>query len=131
METGTLLILFESGKAALDDAAEALKGRVFEVEKRTLATGGEVLTAKWGSGPVFHVCFNEAAHVAEESREIGEGSDFTDQLNRCNARFEVIIEDLDQAIDEMNSLIELQLTLQTLTGGFIYNCWNGELSEPE
>ena len=131
MEPGTLLILFESGKATLDDAAEALKSRSFEVEKRTLETGGEVLTARYGSGPMFHVCFNDAAHIAEESREIGDGSDFTEQLSRCNVRFEVIIEDLEQAIDEMNSLIELQLTLQSLANGFIYNYWNGELSEPE
>ncbi len=131
METGTLLILFESGQATLDEAAEALKGRGFEVEKRTLETGGEVLTAQYESGPVFHVCFNDSDHVVEESREIGEGTEFTEQLSRCSVRFEVIIEDLDQAIDEMNSLIELQLTLQSLTNGFILNCWNGELSEPE
>ena len=131
METGTLLILFGSGKATLDDAAEALQQRAFGVEKRTLETGGNVLTARYGSGPVFHVCFNDAEHVAEESREIGDGSEFTEPLGRCNVRFEVIIEDLDEAIDEMNSLIELQLTLQALTDGFLFNCWNGELSEPE
>ncbi len=131
METGTLLILFESGRATLDGAAEALQQRAFGVEKRTLETGGNVLTVRHGNGPVFHVCFNDAAHVVEESREIGDGSDFTEPLGRCNTRFEVIIEDLDLAIDEMNSLIELQLTLQSLTGGFLYNCWNGELSEPE
>ncbi len=131
METGTLLILFKSGGATLDNAAEALQQRSFNVEKRTLETGGNVLSARSGSGPVFHVCFNDASHVVDESREIGSGSDFTEQLGRCNVRFEVIIEDLDLAIDEMSSLIELQLTLQSLTGGFIYNCWNGELSEPE
>lgn len=129
--TGTLLIMFEESKANLDDAAEALKGRAFGVEKRALETAGEVLTARYGSGPVFQICFNDADHVAEESREIGEGTEFAEQLNRCNVRFEVIVEDLDEAIDEMNCLIEVQLTLQTLTGGFLYNCWNGELSEPE
>ncbi|MHC4879763.1 MAG: hypothetical protein ACYTGL_25195 [Planctomycetota bacterium] len=131
METGTLLILFESGEATLDDAAEALRQRAFAVEERTLETGGEVLTVKYGNGPTFHVCFNDNGRVIEESREIGDDSDFAEQLRRCSVRFEVIIEDLDEAIDEMNSLIELQLSLQSLTGGFIFNCWNSELSEPE
>jgi len=78
--------------------------------------------------PVLRVVLADGAHVAAEAAEIGAGSAFEQALRACTARFEIAIDDLDEALDEMNTLIEVQATLQEGTGGVLFNSWNGELS---
>jgi len=44
---------------------------------------------------------------------------------------EIGIADLDEVLDEINTLIEVQCTLQDATSGYLFNSWNGEVSGPE
>jgi hypothetical protein len=53
---------------------------------------------------------------------------FEQKIANCDARFEVWIEDLDAALDEINSLIDVQDALQSLTRGCTYFTWNGKLT---
>lgn len=44
---------------------------------------------------------------------------------------EILIDDLDGVLDEINTLIEVQGTLQDVTRGFLFNTRNCVLSGPE
>jgi hypothetical protein len=68
--------------------------------------------------------------VCVEAAKIGHGTPHEDALRECDARFEIVIEDLDEALDEINTLMEVQGALQDVSQGFLFLPWNGELSEP-
>ncbi len=43
---------------------------------------------------------------------------------------EIGIENLDEALDEINTLMEVQGALQDASGGYLFLPWNGTLSKP-
>jgi hypothetical protein len=69
--------------------------------------------------------------VREEAIEIGEGTDYEIAMGDCDARFEVSFEDLDEALDEINTMIEVQVGLQEVCDGILFLTWNGGLSSLE
>ena len=114
----------QAGAHDLDWAREALGEQGL-----TVATTPRGLEVSWGDdGPLLRVAFARGDHVAEEAAEIAEGGEFEDAMRGCAARFEIAIDDLDEALDEMNTLIEVQATLQQATAGYLFNSWNRELS---
>ena len=68
--------------------------------------------------------------VAAEALEVGAGTDFADRLARCDARFEIEIDDLDEPLDEINTLMEVQGALQDACGGLLFLPWNGRIAAP-
>jgi hypothetical protein len=89
------------------------------------------LQISWHGGPVLRVTFERGPDVLAEARELGEGTPYAELLTRCNARFVITADDLDAVLDDTNTLIETQLTLQHATQGVLFNTWNDELSGPE
>lgn len=128
MADGVSMIFFRSSVCDLgiDEAQRLLSARGLQV-----ARDGSVMSVRGGSDPELSVVLSAESHVAEEATEIGEGTPFAAELSHCNARFEIGIADLDAALNEMNTLIEVQWTLQDATHGYLFNSWNGELSGPE
>lgn len=118
-------ILFQSPGISLDCAAELFAPPHWRVDR---ADG--MLVLQLGDSPVFQIARSSEPHVVIESIEIGDGSSYSAALSKCDSRFEVLIDDLDSALDEINTLIDIQATLQGATKGFMFNCWNGELSPP-
>ena len=51
-------------------------------------------------------------------------------MRTLDARFEIAIDDLDEALDEINTLIDVQSALQEVSNGYLFLPWNGHLSEP-
>ncbi len=88
------------------------------------------LRVSWG-GPELMVHLSREAWVIDEANEIAEGTSHADAMGRCDARFEIFIHDLDEVLDEINTLIEVQATLQQATRGFLFNDWNCRLSAHE
>jgi len=123
-------ILFQAGQGDLDTAAIALAERGLPVE-RAMGRYGDTLTVAYSDDPALHITYAQEPYVQEEAEEIGAGTPFADALLLCDARFEILIDDLDAALDEINTLIEVQLTLQHPINGFLFNTWNGQLSGPE
>lgn len=120
------MVLFR-GPHDLTAAAAALTAEGLRVER-----DDDALTVTYDdSSPSFRVVLSRAAHVAEEAAEIGEGTPHAATLATCDARFEIAIDDLDEALDEINTLIQVQAALQGLTGGIMYTAWNGNLQAPE
>jgi hypothetical protein len=97
---------------------------------QTVAHHGDHLTTGWPGGPQFRVWFEAGEHVKEDASEIGRGTDYEAAMRDCDARFEIGIDDLDEALDEINTLIEVQSVLQEATQGFLYPTWNSNLSGP-
>ena len=50
-------------------------------------------------------------------------------MRECGARFEVGIEDLDAAVDEFNTLMDVQVALQDAARGFLFVPWSDNLSK--
>ncbi|WP_205757387.1 hypothetical protein [Lysobacter enzymogenes] len=124
MTDAVSLVLFARAGFDLDWARQALSAQGLNVEP---APHG--LNASWDEdGPVLRIAFVHGAQVAQQAAAIAGGGAYQDALRGCDARFEIAIDDLDEALDEMNTLIEVQTTLQEGTGGFLFNDWNGELS---
>ena len=119
------LVFFRPGVCQLDDAASALAGQGLIVTRR----GGELTAGRPGS-PQFRVRLSADPHVATEAAEIGEGTLHAAAMRECGARFEIVIDDLDAALDEINTLMEVQGALQDASRGFLFVPWNGTLTEP-
>ncbi|ALN55874.1 hypothetical protein GLE_0516 [Lysobacter enzymogenes] len=124
MTAAVSMVLFPAAAFDLDWAHATLSAQGLEV-----AAAAQGLQVRWDEdGPVLRIAFVHGAQVAREAAAIAAGGGYADALRGCDARFEIAIDDLDEALDEMNTLIEVQTTLQEGTGGFLFNDWNGELS---
>ena len=119
------MVFFRSGAVALDDAARLLSGRGMHVGKQ-----GTELAVQWNQGPVLRIRYAADSRVAQEAHEIGGRTPHAAAMNACNARFEIAIADLETVLDEMNTLIEVQMTLQEATGGYLFCGWNRALTGP-
>lgn len=119
-------VYFRSGACDLAGAA-----RLLADTGQTVTDQGDHLTTGWPGGPQFRVWFETGEDVKEDAAEIGRGTEFEAAMRECDARFEIGIDDLAEALDEINTLIEVQGTLQDATRGFLYPTWNQNLSGPE
>ena len=50
----------------------------------------------------FEIIINTAPYILEEAQEIGQGTPHQAAMQLCNARFEVSVDNLEEALDEIN-----------------------------
>jgi len=112
------------GEVTLDDAERALR-----TTRLTVTRDGDRVGVRWGKGPELHIGLSHEPHVRLEAAEVAE-THARPEIARCDRRFEVGFDDLDAVLDETNTLIEVQMTLQDVTGGYITMAWNGNLLAP-
>ncbi len=123
-------MVFFASSAACPDLNGA--ARLLAEQGLDVAADGQALVVQWeDDGPALRIRLSAAPHVNAEAIEIAEGTAHAAGMSRCNARFEIDIDDLDETLDEINTLIEVQATLQDATDGYLFNSWNGELSAPD
>jgi hypothetical protein len=108
------------GASDLDAAAGALTEYGLAVDRQR----DQLIVGRSGS-PRFRVA--SRAPVRAQAAEIGEG---TPHERRSDARFEIGMDDLDEVLDEANTLMEVQGTLQDASQGLLFLPWNGRLIEP-
>jgi len=120
MADDACFVCFRSGRCDLNGAAKALAGLKLAVERR-----GDELAVRYPGGPVLRVGYATDDYVAEENAEIARGNPHAATLLPCDARFEILIDDLDAALDEYRTLFAVQEALEEATGGFLFNTWNG------
>ena len=119
-------VYFRASACDLKAALRSLAGYGLKVQPRE----GYVTVSRRGS-PVFDVRISAEPWVRSEAAEVGEGTPHAAALRECDARFEVSIADLDAALDEINTMMEIQWALQEVCGGFLFLPWNGNLVGPE
>jgi hypothetical protein len=120
MADDACLVCFRSGRCDLDGAAKALAGCKLVVERR-----GDELAVHYPGGPVLRIAYAAGGYVAEEAAEIAQRNPLAAALLPCDARFEVLIDDLDAALYEYSTLFAVQEALEDATGGFLFDTWNG------
>ena len=119
MADDACLVCFRSGRCNLDGAAKALADLKLSVERR-----GNELAVSYPGGPVLRVVYAAESYVAEENAEIAQMHPQAVALLPCEVRFEVLIDDLDAALQEYQTLFAVQEALVGATGGFVFNTWN-------
>jgi hypothetical protein len=124
------LIFFRSGRGNLDTAAAALANCGMSV-RRIEREFGDELSVGFRDGPQLRVAFVEEPYVREEAEELSAESPHACEMSHCEVRYEILIDDLDGVLDEINTLIDVQATLQDATDGYLFNTWNGALHGPE
>ena len=90
----------------------------------------QTLTVTRGADLAFDVYLVHGDHVLSEAIEVSHGSEHHQQMSECDARFEIVISDLNAALSEMNTLMELQGALQDASKGYLFTPWNGNILEP-
>lgn len=83
-----------------------------------------------GGGPQYRVYLDRGPVVETQIAELAHATPYASRLAGYDQWLEVAIDDLDEALDEINTLIILQGTLQDATQGYLYLDWNGEISPP-
>ena len=118
-------VFFRHGECDLAAAAHTLAEYGMTVNHL-----GDHLTTGYPGSPQFRVWLEVGEDVRAEAAEIGEGSPHEAAMRECDARFEIGIDDLDEALDEFNTLMEVESALQDASQGYLFLPWNGNLAEP-
>ncbi len=118
------MVFFRSCVCNLKDAI-----RAFDEAGLTVTRQGDSLVVGWPNSPQFRIILSTEPHVKIEAAKIGKRTEHAEAMNRCDARFEIGIDDLDEALDEFNSLMEVQTVLQSVSQGLLFIPWNGYLSD--
>ena len=122
----TSFFVYFSGSATVADAGRRLARSLSVVED------GDLLRVRWrdAANPEFTIGLRTGHDVAGAAAEIGHRHRIK-EFTAFDRRFEVSIDDLDVALDEVNTLIEVQLGLQDLTNGYLVLPWNGSVQAPD
>jgi len=119
----SFLVFFRPGNCDLQRAETSLLKQGLTVTMR-----GDHIVAGRPACPHFLISLSSEPHVVIEAIEIGEGTEHSEGMSKCSVRFEVTIDDLDDALDEINTLMEVEVALQEASDGYIFLSWNGTLS---
>lgn len=119
------MVFFKSGSSDLGSAEKHLVNYGFNVQNKS-----DHLEVENNSKLVFKVFLVAESFVLEEAKEISSNTEYASNMGQCDTRFEVIIDDLDIALDEANSLMEVQGALQDASQGYLFTPWNGNIGEP-
>jgi hypothetical protein len=120
------MIFFHGPTPTLADAGRLLAERGLQVA----ASDDRVAVRSAPDGPVLRLALARGPHVARDAEALSRGTPHDAAMRRFDARFEIEIADLATVLDEINTLIEVQLTLQEATRGYVYTSWNSAICAP-
>jgi hypothetical protein len=130
-------VCFRAGTVDLAQAAAALSSTGWPLKiERGRQWDNDCLFVSPAAGlddihRLLSISYVSGEEVATEAAEIATENSHAQSLLPCAARFEIEIDDLDKTLDEINTLIEVQSVLGELTGGFVFNTWNGAFLDGE
>ena len=119
------MVFFQADNCDLNRAIKMLESYKFNVLK-----SDEKLIVSDDNDLQFQIVMVTDEFIQEEAKEISEHSKYSKEMGACDARFEIVIEDFAKAIDEMNTLIEIQGALQDASKGYLFTPWNGNIIAP-
>lgn len=119
------MVFFQSDKCNLEDAYQSLVnyGLTVKLDRNRLLCFRD-------DSPQFTILLVTGEHIQHEAVEIARSTPQARAMNQCDARFEVFFDDLNQVLDEINTLMDVHGALQDASGGFLFTPWNGNLTEP-
>src|SRR5262249_21979128 len=104
---GCCTVFFHSGACTLNVAARALASYGLTVD-----WAGDQLIAHRRSSPQFRVKLSVGDQVRQEAAIVGKGTPYAAALGQCDACFDICFDNLEEALDEINTLMEVQGALQ-------------------
>lgn len=125
MSSDSSFLVFFHGEVTLDDVERALRGTYLTVER-----DGDELAVHGKRGPTLYLHVSDEEHVQAEAEEFAEIHGIP-EIARCTRRVEVYFDDLEEVVDEMNTLAETEMTLTEATHGWLVRTWNGLLTLPD
>ena len=87
-----------------------------------------LVTDSHDAGVELFIRYDAGSHVTRHAVKSAVDTPHEGELEHCNARFDIFFEDLEVVLDEINTLIDVQATLQDATKGFCYCDWNDSMS---
>ena len=120
MSRHVCLIVCSSDRTSLNDAKTALEKDGLSVE-----SNNNRLICFRDNSPRFTIRFIQEEVLAEAKTLGEEYPNYRSRLKNCDARFEILFDDLSEVLDEINTPIDIQLTLQDTTEGIVFTSWNG------
>jgi hypothetical protein len=92
---------------------------------------GQPIGVRMG-GPTLYLSVTRSEHVETFARRLmGRGRKYRPLIAGCDTQIEITFDNLDEVLDEINTLIDVQFTLQEATGGLTYLSWNQSFSGPD
>lgn len=114
--------MFHNPQIKLKDAVNVLRKRKLDVTLREDA----ILIMNEGE-PSIRIRLNRDAEAHQVAMDLAVGTDFSDSLRHCDARFEISPYDKDKA----EAIRGVCHALQDLTQGFVYQTWDKHLAAPK
>jgi len=119
------MVFFESPRCDIQRAFQSLVAYGLTVNR-----GDNMLICHRENSPKFRVLLSDEEHVQLEAQEIGKSTSLAHEMSKCDARFEIYFDDLNDVLGEINTLMEVQGALQDTSQGYLFTPWNGNLAEP-
>ena len=119
-------IFFSRSSFGLPDAARALSKAGLSVSPSRSA-----LKVTCSSGPVLSVTLRHGAVVHAEAVCLPRHPAYSTAIEAATGLLRITFADRNAVLDDANTLIETQLTLQAATAGILYTAWNQQFSAPE
>src|SRR5262245_61721647 len=107
-------VFFHKPGFGLDQAEQALRETTM-----TIARKGDSLSVVWEDGPELTVRYRRGEEVRREAIRVSGDSILAGMMREFDSAFEISFDDLDEVLDEINTLIETQTTLQSATDGVV------------
>lgn len=97
----------------------------------TVTETEDELLVRWHEGPELRVSLERGSQVQLRAAKIEKNTPHALTLAGCDASLKISFDDLNEVLNETNTLIEIQLTLQDATKGWMWLSWNKNLVFPE
>ena len=123
------LIFFRDPKAEFTPARlkELLADRGLTVTGET-----EPLVVRWDDGPTLFVSIQRGHFIEAVIRGlVGKRRKHRTLIAGCDTQVKIQLSDVEEVLDEINTLIEVQAAIQDATGGLMYMSWNHNFAGPD
>jgi hypothetical protein len=104
------------------------------LEDRGLSVNGneEPFAVQWHDGPLLLVSIQRGSYVETVIRSlVGRRRKHRALVPGCDTQIKIELSDVEEVLDEINTLIEVQSTLQNATRGLMYMSWNHNFAGPD
>ncbi|NYE94284.1 hypothetical protein FHU41_000505 [Psychromicrobium silvestre] len=118
-------VYFRRGAASLESALNTLPMHDLQAAS---VTEENFLVSEQGLS--FLITLEESEQVPLAAAQAAGAEPRWQPLTECTARFAVEISDLEAALEEINTMLELQGALQDCCNGYLVLPWNGGILEP-
>jgi hypothetical protein len=92
----------------------------------------EPFAVQWPDGPALFVSVQRGDYVETIIRGlVGQRRKYRTLIPGCDTQIKIELSDVEEVLDEINTLIEVQSVLQAATRGLMYMSWNHNFAGPD